>query len=126
MNAEQEGERLKEHRWIPSRGQRLSAMLHLPVKNEPKRPIVMICHGFTGDKIGMNQMNVKLAVKLEDAGYASVRFDYLGSGDSDGDLLQILSFQAGKPMQQMWFNGLTCSRNCKSVLWLFTVIVWAD
>lgn len=76
---------MKDHRWIPSRGHRLSAMLHIPDPFAPKRPVVMICHGFTGDKVGANQMNVKLAADLEQAGYAAVRFDYLGSGDSDGE-----------------------------------------
>lgn len=76
---------MKEHKWIPSRGQRLSAMVHVPCPDSEKRPVIIICHGFTGDKIGMNQMNVKLSAALESAGYASVRFDYLGSGDSDGD-----------------------------------------
>lgn len=76
---------MKDHRWIPSRSQRLSTMVHLPEEYNPKKPVVLICHGFTGDKIGMNQMNVKLATELESAGYAAVRFDYMGSGDSDGN-----------------------------------------
>ena len=76
---------MKDHRWIASRGHRLSAMLHVPDPVCRERPVVMICHGFTGDKVGANQMNVKLATALELAGYAVVRFDYLGSGDSDGD-----------------------------------------
>ena len=75
---------MKDHRWIPSRCQRLSTMIHLPEDTASKKPVILICHGFTGDKIGMNQMNVKLATELESAGYAAVRFDYLGSGDSDG------------------------------------------
>lgn len=76
---------MKDHRWIGSRGQRLSAMVHFPVTLNVDTPVILICHGFTGDKIGMNQMNVKLANELEGAGYAVIRFDYLGSGDSDGD-----------------------------------------
>ena len=60
-------------------------MVHFPVNLGADTPVILICHGFTGDKIGMNQMNVKLANELEAAGYAVVRFDYLGSGDSDGD-----------------------------------------
>jgi alpha-beta hydrolase superfamily lysophospholipase len=66
-------------------GKRLSAMLHLP--DEPKKdtPIVICCHGFTGDKIGANQLTVNLAKTLESAGYIVLRYDFLGSGDSDGD-----------------------------------------
>lgn len=76
---------MKDHQWIPSRGQRLSAMVHLPDQGKVKDPVIVMCHGFTGDKIGMNQMNARLAAALESAGYAVIRFDFLGSGDSDGE-----------------------------------------
>lgn len=76
---------MKDHQWIGSRGQRLSAMVHVPARLTADTPVIIICHGFTGDKVGTNQMNVKLAHELETSGYAVVRFDYLGSGDSDGD-----------------------------------------
>jgi alpha-beta hydrolase superfamily lysophospholipase len=60
-------------------------MVHMPAEMVAGTPVIVICHGFTGDKVGTNQMNVGLANELETAGYAVVRFDYLGSGDSDGD-----------------------------------------
>ncbi|MBP2667342.1 MAG: exosortase system-associated hydrolase 1 [Firmicutes bacterium] len=76
---------MKDHFWIPSRGKRLSAMLHMPDEVNKDTPIIVCCHGFTGDKIGANQLTLNLAKELERSGYIVVRFDYLGSGDSDGD-----------------------------------------
>ena len=76
---------MKEHVWIASRGKRLSAMLHLPAFVKPDTPLVICCHGFTGDKIGANQLTLNLAKKLVKAGYGVLRFDFLGSGDSEGE-----------------------------------------
>jgi uncharacterized protein len=76
---------MKDHVWIPSRGKRLSAMVHTPDAAEPETPVIICCHGFTGDKIGANQLTLNLARELERAGYIAIRFDYIGSGDSDGD-----------------------------------------
>lgn len=75
---------MKEHCWISSRGQRISTMIHDPGQAAVGTPILVVCHGFTGDKVGTNQMNLHLAVSLEKAGYIVVRFDHIGSGDSEG------------------------------------------
>ncbi len=76
---------MKEHIWIPSRGLRLSAMLHQPAEGRRDTPLVICCHGFTGDKVGANQLTLNLAKKLAQAGYYALRFDFLGSGDSEGE-----------------------------------------
>ncbi len=76
---------MKEHVWIPSRNGRLSAMIHLPETFREGDPLVVCCHGFTGDKVGSNQLTRNLAAYLERSGYGVVRFDYIGSGDSDGE-----------------------------------------
>lgn len=76
---------MKDHFWVKSRGKRLSVMLHMPDAFRDGNPLVLCCHGFTGDKIGANQLTLNLANALEGEGYAVVRFDYLGSGDSDGN-----------------------------------------
>jgi alpha-beta hydrolase superfamily lysophospholipase len=76
---------MKEHVWIYSRGKRLSTMVHKPGAYDKDTPIVICCHGFTGDKIGANQLTTKLATFLEQQGYIVLRFDFLGSGDSDGE-----------------------------------------
>ncbi|CUH97009.1 hypothetical protein P22_3135 [Propionispora sp. 2/2-37] len=76
---------MKEHIWIPSRNQRISAMLHLPDNFRAGTPLLVLCHGFTGNKVGYNHLTLNLAVFLERRGYGVLRFDYVGSGDSDGD-----------------------------------------
>ncbi len=76
---------MKDYAWIPSRNQRLSAMVHLPESFSEGTPLVVCCHGFTGDKVGYNQLTLNLAKSLEKLAYGVLRFDYLGSGDSDGD-----------------------------------------
>lgn len=76
---------MKEHLWISSRKKRLSAMIHLPETFKAGTPVVICCHGFTGNKVGYNHLTVNLANFLEQLGYGVLRFDFLGSGDSDGD-----------------------------------------
>lgn len=75
---------MKDHFWINSRHKRLSVMAHIPTKFYEGCPLVICCHGFTGDKIGFSQLTLNLANRLEQEGYGVVRFDYIGSGDSDG------------------------------------------
>lgn len=75
---------MKDHVWISSRGGRLSTMVHQPDSFRPGTPVVVCSHGFTGNKVGYNHLTVHLASYLEKLGYVVVRFDFLGSGDSDG------------------------------------------
>ncbi len=70
--------------WIPSRGKNLSAMIHTPAAAAAGAPVVIFCYGFTGDKVGANQLMRNLAQSVEDAGLYAVRFDFAGSGDSEG------------------------------------------
>lgn len=78
---------MKDHVWITSRNKRLSAMLHLPASFREKTPLIVCCHGFTGDKVGYNHLTRNLATFLEETGYGVLRFDYAGSGDSEGDFV---------------------------------------
>lgn len=75
---------MKEHVWIGSRGKRLSTMVNQP-EGRQNPPVIVFCHGFTGEKVGGNQFNLRLANTLEMAGYAVVRFDFAGSGESEGE-----------------------------------------
>jgi pimeloyl-ACP methyl ester carboxylesterase len=59
-------------------------MLHIPEETAEKFPIVCIFHGFTGNKMEPHFIFVKLSRMLEARGIASVRFDFGGSGESDG------------------------------------------
>jgi len=62
----------------------LRGMLHLPAAPGP-RPGVLFCHGFTGHRIEAHFLFVTIARRLEALGIASLRFDFAGSGESDGD-----------------------------------------
>ncbi len=45
----------------------------------------MLLHGFTGDRMESHWLFVKCSRALERAGIASLRFDFFGSGESDGE-----------------------------------------
>ncbi|MBU3185870.1 alpha/beta hydrolase [Clostridium estertheticum] len=74
---------------IDSENLRLRGMLHIPENISNKVPIVIIFHGFCGDKIGPHFIFVKLSRLLERAGIACIRFDFAGSGESDGDFIDM-------------------------------------
>ncbi|MBP2625480.1 MAG: exosortase system-associated hydrolase 1 [Firmicutes bacterium] len=76
---------MRDHIWLSSRKKRLSLMVHRPAGFAQGTPVVILCHGFTADKIGANQLTKNLADFIEQLGYGVVRFDYAGSGDSEGD-----------------------------------------
>lgn len=72
-----------------SQGQKVVGTLSLP-EGEPA-PVVVLFHGFTGTR---NELPVattedgvfsRTARLLAEAGYASLRIDFRGSGESDGD-----------------------------------------
>jgi len=52
--------------------------------DESRRPAVLFAHSFTGNRIENGFMFVKLARELASLGIASITFDFLGSGESDG------------------------------------------
>lgn len=74
---------------IQSRGLTLRGMMHIPEGITGKVPIVCIFHGFTGNKMESHFIFVKLSRMLKDKGIASVRFDFGGSGESDGEFIDM-------------------------------------
>jgi uncharacterized protein len=74
---------------IKSRNLTLRGMLHTPDGATGKVPIVCIFHGFTGNKMEPHFIFVKLSRMFEARGIASVRFDFAGSGESDGDFVDM-------------------------------------
>jgi dipeptidyl aminopeptidase/acylaminoacyl peptidase len=72
------------------KGKTLRGMLHLPAAGE-KAPVpgVVLFHGFTGDRTESHWMFVKCSRALARAGFASLRFDFYGSGESDGDFREM-------------------------------------
>lgn len=62
----------------------LDAIIQKPMTtNEQKIPMVIICHGFMGNKNEFLLRNV--ADSLEARGIASIRFDFNGHGNSEGE-----------------------------------------
>lgn len=74
---------------IKNNGLTLRGMLHIPENINEKVPMVLIFHGFTGNKMEPHFIFVKLSRMLEAKGIASVRFDFAGSGESDGDFVDM-------------------------------------
>ncbi len=74
-----------------SRGYTLRGMLH-PCREDSDNPspAVVLCHGFTGHRIEAHFLFVTIARYLQDRGIAVLRFDFAGSGESDGDFSQVL------------------------------------
>jgi len=72
--------------WIEFRSgpNTLRGMLHSPDGAGP-HPCVMLCHGFTGHRIEAHFLFVKLARQFARSGLAALRFDFAGSGESDGE-----------------------------------------
>lgn len=74
---------------IRSRNLTLRGMLHIPENRNRNVPIVLIFHGFCGFKMGPHFIFVKLSRLLESMGIASIRVDFAGTGESDGDFIDM-------------------------------------
>lgn len=68
-------------------GQAIRGMLALPdgASAAHPAPVALLLHGFTGTSCDYQFAYHKLARLLAEAGIASLRFDFLGSGNSDGE-----------------------------------------
>ncbi|MBA3816529.1 MAG: alpha/beta fold hydrolase [Parachlamydiaceae bacterium] len=65
-------------------GQKIFGILHRPI-HVKNYPALLMCHGLAGHKTGKYRLYVILAQMLAKAGIASLRIDFRGSGDSEGD-----------------------------------------
>src|SRR6201997_5559743 len=72
-------------------GKRLRGMIHRPAKARSRRgtPAVIFLHGFTGDRMESHWIFVKCARALARVGVASLRFDFYGSGESEGEFREV-------------------------------------
>ena len=64
--------------------ERLHGMLHLPISAPVPHPCVLMLHGFTGTSIEPHRLFVLMARAFANAGIAAMRFDFRGSGQSEG------------------------------------------
>lgn len=72
---------------LENQGQKIFGVLHRPV-TPGKCPAVLICHGLAGHKTGHYRIYVSLAKRLSEMGIAVFRFDFRGSGDSEGEFTE--------------------------------------
>lgn len=73
---------------IAQAGGQIMGVLHRPAGVD-HAPVVVVCHGFASSKHGSNRCYVTLAEYLARQGIATLRFDFRGSGDSEGVLSEI-------------------------------------
>ncbi len=69
--------------FIPHGLHRLAAVLHRAARR--RAPLVVLAHGFTGNKSENGRLFVSTARALAAAGLDVLRFDFMGSGDSSGE-----------------------------------------
>ncbi|MBI5442617.1 MAG: alpha/beta fold hydrolase [Deltaproteobacteria bacterium] len=63
-------------------GKELRGVLHLPYR--PRPPCVVVSHGLFSAK--ESPKIVRVAERLAQSGFAALRYDHLGCGESDGDI----------------------------------------
>jgi pimeloyl-ACP methyl ester carboxylesterase len=78
--------------WLPCGEAMLAMSLHRPARNKnadckehSKYPTVVFCHGFVGNRIGVDRLFVHASRLFEQHGFMVLRFDYAGCGESTGD-----------------------------------------
>ena len=80
---------MEQHCYFKSDSQRLLAAVHLPEAAIERQPLALVyLHGWAGYRIGPHQMFTKMARRAEELGFCSLRFDFRGRGDSEGDTQQ--------------------------------------
>ena len=72
-----------------NKGQQLNGILHSPADCDAPCPAVVFFHGFTGTKVEPHRIFVKTARELAAIGFYALRFDFRGSGDSEGDFSEM-------------------------------------
>lgn len=65
-------------------GSQLFGIMHIPERARPL-PVVVMYHGLTGHHLESHLLFVKISRALAKVGIASFRFDFRGSGNSEGD-----------------------------------------
>ncbi|MEI6633652.1 MAG: alpha/beta hydrolase [Chlamydiota bacterium] len=69
-----------------NQGRKIFGMLHIPEPpHAPPFPALVMLHGFTGHKIEPHQLFVKAARRFASEGILTLRFDFRGCGESEGN-----------------------------------------
>lgn len=77
-----------EHVYINGAKGRLDAIVQRPAMKEGQKcPLVIICHGFGGNK--ESELLTRMADTLQAHGVAAIRFDFNGHGKSEGSFMDM-------------------------------------
>lgn len=79
---------MKQYVETVSRGLTLRGFLELP-EGVKKPPLLVMFHGFTGCKAEKHFLLSRLSKEVVRAGVATLRFDFGGTAESDGDFLDV-------------------------------------
>lgn len=79
-----EKEEVREWVTIQVGEMKLFGVIHRPLQGK-RSPAVLVCHGFGGSKTGRFRIYVELASLLAKAGIVTLRLDFRGCGDSEGN-----------------------------------------
>ena len=91
---------------LENNGQKIFGIMHVPKNQQGPMPAVLICHGLAGHKTGRFRLYVDLAQELSKAGIAAFRFDFRGSGDSEGEFSDItVNSQVSDAIKALEFLG---------------------
>lgn len=69
---------------LTNANQKIFGVIHRPL-DTAFSPAILMCHGLAGNKIGRYRSYVTAASELVKKGFTVLRFDYRGSGDSEGE-----------------------------------------
>lgn len=69
--------------FLKNEEEKISGIMHVPDKTPA--PTVVFCHGFTGHRIEDHRLFVRAARSMSREGFVAVRFDFRGSGESEGE-----------------------------------------
>lgn len=84
-------DRVENRDWVSFENEsaKLFGIIHRPLLVVGKKPAIVFCHGFEGNKCGRHRAYVTLAQEFSKKGFISLRFDYRGSGDSEGEFKDV-------------------------------------
>lgn len=97
---------------IPTPKGTMRGFFHKP--QQAQHPVCLIFHGFTGQKTGTKFSYVQLARMLEAKGIATFRFDFLGSGESDGNFVD-MTFQDELSCARVILEEALKMENCSEI-----------
>jgi uncharacterized protein len=88
----QKGTNVQENVRFPSDSVELSGVVHIPegLKAGERRPAIIMMHGFGANKAGGPEWVCR---QFESWGYAALRFDYRGCGESGGERGRVIPLE---------------------------------